>query len=584
MRYIILILQIFFLLVVPKVYAQQIYSIPKSNSIYNNPETKIVLTFLDKIISEDNFEELIEVEGSLSGKIPFHAKVCNANRTLILDPLVDFKLGEKIEVKVSNISGLEYSSLTDFLPLVFYIKESNNEVKKQREVSSFSKNGFPEITVNVNNKPADGKVFFHNLSALATDNDRYYGIMNNDGSSFYSVQDNNRGLGFTLQKNGYLSYWDSKSFLMMDSTYTVVDTFKCGNGYEADWHEFQITEDGHAFLLAWDVQVVDMSQLIAGGQQFASVEGLVIQELDEDKNVIFEWKSWDHFEILDAEDVDFTTSYISYVHGNSLDIDSDGNLLLSSRLMNEITKIDRTTGDIIWRLGGKNNEFTFTNDDGFCRQHDFRRIANGNITLYDNGECHTPQISRAVEYEIDEDNKSVTRVWEYKHPKEIYCETMGSVQRLKNGNTFINWGRIPDANMSGDNLFPAITEVSSDGTIVYEVTFDKFFHMLYRSYRFDWDVPITSIEDDLIKEEDQGVTVYPNPAVNYLDISFEYAGNDVMISLYNSIGQLVKSERNSAVDNGTARIDLTGIEQGIYFCLIDIDGQKYTRKVLISRR
>ena len=37
-------------------------------------------------------------------------------------------------------------------------------------------------------------------------------------------------------------------------------------------------------------------------------------------------------------------------------------LMISSRHLNEITKISRTTGDIIWRFGGKNNQFTFVND------------------------------------------------------------------------------------------------------------------------------------------------------------------------------------------------------------------------------
>src|SRR5690606_33427409 len=106
--------------------------------------------------------------------------------------------------------------------------------------------------------------------------------------------------------------------------------------------------------------------------------------------------------------------YIDYAHGNAVELDSDGNILISSRHMNEITKIDRTTGEIIWRWGGKNNEFTFVNDTlAFSFQHDIRRLPNGNVTLFDNGNHHKPPRSRAVEYELDEVNKTATVVWQY---------------------------------------------------------------------------------------------------------------------------------------------------------------------------
>ncbi len=45
--------------------------------------------------------------------------------------------------------------------------------------------------------------------------------------------------------------------------------------------------------------------------------------------------------------------------------------------MDEITKIDRNTGDIIWRFGpqAKNNMFTFLNDTvGFSYPHDIQQL------------------------------------------------------------------------------------------------------------------------------------------------------------------------------------------------------------------
>src|SRR6185295_15203514 len=120
------------------------------------------------------------------------------------------------------------------------------------------------------------------------------------------------------------------------------------------------------------------------GKTKATVTGNLVQELDASKNVVFQWRSFDYFQITDATHENLLTSPIDYVHANALELDNDGNILLSSRHLDEITKINRMTGAIIWRWGGKNNQFAFVNDAalGFSHQHAIRRLPNGNVTLY----------------------------------------------------------------------------------------------------------------------------------------------------------------------------------------------------------
>ncbi len=67
---------------------------------------------------------------------------------------------------------------------------------------------------------------------------------------------------------------------------------------------------------------------------------------------------------------------------------------------------------------------------GFSHQHDIRRIPNGNITLFDNGNLHDPHYSRAVEYQLDEVNKIATSVWEYKNNPETYSFAMGKNTKI----------------------------------------------------------------------------------------------------------------------------------------------------------
>ena len=157
------------------------------------------------------------------------------------------------------------------------------------------------------------------------------------------------------------------------------------NGYKPDAHDILLLKNGHIMMESYDPQKVDMSKVVEGGNPNATVIGLVIQELDENKNLLFEWRSWDHFKITDSYN-NLLSSVVDYVHCNSLDADTDSTLIFSSRNLNEITKINRLTGKIIWRLGGKNNEFIFQNDlRGFSAQHSAMKQKNGSLTLFDNG-------------------------------------------------------------------------------------------------------------------------------------------------------------------------------------------------------
>src|SRR4030095_8373358 len=111
-------------------------------------------------------------------------------------------------------------------------------------------------------------------------------------------------------------------------------------------------------------------------------------------------------------------------------------ILISCKNMNELTKINHATGDIIWRMGGENNQFTFINDnipEHFHSQHDLRRLSNGNISIYNNGNGLPVLVSSAKEYAIDEINKIATLVWYYEHPYvdgvPVFAGATGSTQR-----------------------------------------------------------------------------------------------------------------------------------------------------------
>jgi len=298
-----------------------------------------------------------------------------------------------------------------------------------------------------------------------------------------------KGWDFKVNYNNKISYFDreSKGWFIMDSLQNEIDSVYCLNGYSADNHDFLALSNGNYVLFAYDEQPYAMDTVVPGGNPNATVEGLIIQELDANHNLIFEWKSWNHFHVTDNAYMNpWTGASLNFIHANAIDIDFDGHFLVSCRGLDEITKIHRTTGEIIWRWGGTQNEFTFVNDYPFTHQHSIRSLGNNRYLLYDNGnysgQYYTSgnNVSRAVEYELDTNLMQATNVWEFVHPDSLYTPSIGGTQRLPNGNTLINFG-----NLQWLNTGSIITEVDSNNQIVFQLEYDNGGN-LYRAQKFDW--------------------------------------------------------------------------------------------------
>ena len=253
----------------------------------------------------------------------------------------------------------------------------------------------------------------------------------------------------------------------------MVDSYPAGNGYVADSHELRILPNGHALFTIYDYQIEDMSAY--GGKPQAKFIDLLVQELDRARNVVFEWKASEHVPFTDTYE-SLTGDTVDPYHGNAIEVFPDGNLLVSFRHLSQVVKVDRQTGDVIWRMGGKHSDFKFVNDVGFSYLHDIRLLPNGNITVFDNGNQHKPQASRAVEYALDETARTATRVWAYQHEPAIYGSYMGNTQRLSDGNTFIGWG----------GPRPIASEVTPDGQLVRDIEVDSTAGIVYRWFKLPW--------------------------------------------------------------------------------------------------
>jgi hypothetical protein len=197
-----------------------------------------------------------------------------------------------------------------------------------------------------------------------------------------------------------------------------------------------VEPDGSYWLMCDETLVMDLSGV--GGVPGAVVTGTVVQRIDAAGGLAFEWSPFDHFDITDVDAEARSGATVNWTHGNAIDLDADGNLLVSFRSLSEITKIDTRSGAVLWRMGGLRNEFTFSNPGPpFLRQHGMR-VANGEIVLLDNfGEAGG---SRAERYALDEAGRTARLTGVYAPTAATRASLGGTTQSLLDGHTLVAFG------------------------------------------------------------------------------------------------------------------------------------------------
>lgn len=359
----------------------------------------------------------------------------------------------------------------------------------------------PIITHVISDTMSDGYVFLtpgepYNESLL---------ILDNNGEPVYYKQapDSDLFYDFKVQPDGSLTYihidrdvnssgvpyYSSGAAYQMDNTYTTINSFVPvgDSSIKMDEHELQMLPNGNAMFLIEERRTVDMTDVITGGRPNAVAIDMVIQEVDPENNLLFDWNGGDYYDVVDiAKPDELEDQTIDYMHSNSIEIDHDGNILLSSRELNEVSKIDYETGELMWRMGGNNNQFTLLGDDQFFSfQHDARRVSTDTITVFDNiwnFDNYYSSNSRVLEYRLDEENLTAELIWEYEHPGGVWSWIMGNAQRQPNGNTMIGWGSGGYNGVRERRLF---SEVSADGELLFDVEIEGYGS--YRAFRFDWE-------------------------------------------------------------------------------------------------
>ena len=493
------------------------YLSPVPGSGLQLPQTNIIIRYGEPLSNFNiNDTSIINVDGNLSGHHNGTLYLTSDFKTIVFQPYISFMNSEKVSVQLSSGLKTIVNTNVDSLSFYFYISKSSPSFKLSSEHLTDAKiiqkenkysNLFQPYSDSALLFPADfPKVFIKNIDkkdgsyfiGINQSAYNYLAIINNNGIPLYYKRSSARLYDFKIQPSGLLTYYDESSgkFYGMDSLCQVVDSFYCKNGYITNFHDLQVLPNGHSFLVSYDLQVLNMDTVKAGGDTAANVVGSVVQEIDENKVVVWQWRTWDNFKITDADSsfVDFYQHGIHYSHINSIDVVDDNRIIFSVRNFNEITEVDRNTGKINWRFGGYNDQFRLIeNYNEFELQHDARLIEGNKLSVFDNERTDKNQKSRVLVYNIDEQNKKVSLLNEIPHMPEVNAKDMGNVQYTPNGNFVIGWG-----NTGRKSFYMSVTDKEGN-LIASDSLVGKSFIYSYRVFKFPWKTQIiTSNKDSLI--------------------------------------------------------------------------------------
>jgi arylsulfate sulfotransferase len=239
-----------------------------------------------------------------------------------------------------------------------------------------------------------------------------------------------------------------------------------------DGHDFILLGENHFMSMAYYEKPVNNIPAELNPMPDCKVVAPILQEVKNGK-VIWEWDGTNYPELysssVEANFYNQSAVPNDYAHVNSMFIDpKDNNIIASFRNTDQVLKINRQTGNIMWRLGGKNSDFPMTDDQRFLRQHHATYINDNTILIFDNGFASSRNNTRIVEYTIDETTRTIKSFKKTNVPQ--FCQFMGSVQKI--GNDYL----------VGGGSQPYIWRINANtGAIVFEKKLDD---NSYRAFQY----------------------------------------------------------------------------------------------------
>lgn len=322
-----------------------------------------------------------------------------------------------------------------------------------------------------------------------------------------------------------LTWWQGKhtssgfghgEYVLVDESYREIGSVTTP-GVHADFHHMDITSRGTALMTAFPIVRRDLSDM--GGPENGYVANCVVQEVDiETGKVLFRWNMIEDVPLEETrEDSESNPDEpgtkarpLDPYHVNSVAEDGKDGLLVSARNTSAIYRIDKSSGELDWTLGGNGSDFEMKGDSEFYYQHDAQRREDGTISLFDNqGDPAMSDESRGLILDVDEKTDTARVVQQYLPPDGRLSSSQGNMQVRPNGNVVIGWG--------SQEFY---SEYTADGRLLTDASVDG---QSYRAFRFPWHA--SPIEPPKFTFENDAAYVSWNGATE-VDAWRFLAGND----------------------------------------------------------
>ena len=162
---------------------------------------------------------------------------------------------------------------------------------------------------------------------------------------------------------------------------------------------------------------------------------------------------------------------------------------------------------------------------------------------------------------MDTSLMTVEKKWEFYHPDSLYGPATGSIQRLPNGNTLINWG-----SLSSMNLGAIVTEVDTNNQIVFQLECING-QNIYRAHKFDWffDASIVGCTESMACNYDPNYIIDDSSCYFKLDSAYIMYTNNTLSAQVNGGYPPYSYLWNT---NETTQ-DITNLNPGLYWVVVN---------------
>ncbi|ROV95457.1 hypothetical protein VMCG_08490 [Cytospora schulzeri] len=378
------------------------------------------------------------------------------------------------------------------LPIIFRKKSSCGIFTNRKALKPDLK--VPWFLISEPGEPTPGYIFLNTDTNGVLDENLIATIITNEGQLVWSAgQTGTTDVSLqTYAGENVIVYWEGVlsgvigrgygSVIILNTNYEVLynvslteDIFYPDGTLASyiDAHEAQISADNTLLVSAYNVTQADLTSV--GYTEQSWILDSVVFEIDVATNeVLWSWAASDHTDQLPFTDSHYPVlsaptddeDWWDWFHINAIEEYGEG-YLISSRHLWSVIYISKSTGEVIWRLDGKDGgNFTLPAEADFKWQHDPRVLSTSDsgltITLFNNnnfeyGKLLKSNTSTGLEIALDTTTWTATLNADYYDPDDtITTVAQGSYQTLPDGHVLLDYG-----------LQPQMIEYDADGTVAW---------------------------------------------------------------------------------------------------------------------